>query len=137
MAYVAPRTWTTGELVTAALMNQDVRDNMVAVKAQVDTIYTATFSNPARAFNAEYQNLSGKIRIVIITSGHVGGNNESYSFNAENASPATVTQGLPDHQGAATMNQVSTFIVPDNWYYNTVAGAPVVTLVEWIEFDLF
>lgn len=28
MAYQTPRTWTTSELVTAAMMNQDVRDNI-------------------------------------------------------------------------------------------------------------
>lgn len=28
MAWTAPRTWTTGELVTAALMNTHVRDNL-------------------------------------------------------------------------------------------------------------
>lgn len=28
MAYQTPRTWTAGETVTAALMNQDVRDNV-------------------------------------------------------------------------------------------------------------
>lgn len=27
MAWVAPRTWVVGELVTAAMMNQDIRDN--------------------------------------------------------------------------------------------------------------
>jgi hypothetical protein len=28
MAYATPRTWTTGELATAAMLNQDVRDNV-------------------------------------------------------------------------------------------------------------
>jgi len=28
MAYSTPRTWTTGELATAAMLNQDVRDNV-------------------------------------------------------------------------------------------------------------
>lgn len=29
MAWSSPRTWTTGEIVTAAMMNSDVRDNML------------------------------------------------------------------------------------------------------------
>lgn len=29
MAWTAPRTWTTGELVTAAIMNTHVRDNLL------------------------------------------------------------------------------------------------------------
>lgn len=28
MAWTDPRTWTTGEIVTAAMMNNDIRDNM-------------------------------------------------------------------------------------------------------------
>ena len=31
MAWTAPRTWVTGELVTAALMNTHVRDNLLAL----------------------------------------------------------------------------------------------------------
>lgn len=31
MAWTAPRTWTDGELVTAAIMNPHVRDNLLAV----------------------------------------------------------------------------------------------------------
>lgn len=30
MAYSSPRTWVSGELVTAALLNQEVRDNLLA-----------------------------------------------------------------------------------------------------------
>lgn len=34
MAWTAPRTWVTGETVTAAMMNTDVRDNMLIVGAR-------------------------------------------------------------------------------------------------------
>ena len=33
MAWTSPRTWTTAEIVTAAMMNSDVRDNMNATMA--------------------------------------------------------------------------------------------------------
>lgn len=36
MAYVAPSSTTTGDLITAAIWNQDVVDNVIAVKALVD-----------------------------------------------------------------------------------------------------
>ena len=36
MAYVAPITWTTGQIVTAAEMNQDVRDNVAEVYGRVN-----------------------------------------------------------------------------------------------------
>ena len=37
MAYVTPITWTTGQTVTAAEMNQDVRDNVSEVYSRVNT----------------------------------------------------------------------------------------------------
>lgn len=36
MAWSAPRTWTTGETVTAAIMNAHVRDNLTYLKTQQD-----------------------------------------------------------------------------------------------------
>lgn len=36
MAYVAPSTRSTGDLITAAIWNQDVKDNVIAVKAIAD-----------------------------------------------------------------------------------------------------
>lgn len=37
MAWTAPRTWTTGEIVTAAQMNEQVRDNELYIKGIIDT----------------------------------------------------------------------------------------------------
>lgn len=48
MAYTTPRTWTTGQTVTAAEMNQDVRDNVAEVYSRVNTknmIITAVFED--------------------------------------------------------------------------------------------
>lgn len=36
MAWTAPRDWTTGELVTASIMNTHVRDNLVDLRTDVD-----------------------------------------------------------------------------------------------------
>jgi hypothetical protein len=36
MAWTAPRTWTSGELVSAAQMNEQVRDNLTVLKIAVD-----------------------------------------------------------------------------------------------------
>lgn len=54
MAYVTPRTWTTGQTVTAAEMNQDVRDNVAEVYSRVNTknmIITAVFEDELLAAN--------------------------------------------------------------------------------------
>jgi hypothetical protein len=47
MAYATPRTWVAGDVLTAAQMNQDVRDNQLAAHPLgVDawTAYTPTFA---------------------------------------------------------------------------------------------
>ena len=43
MAWVVPRTWTTGELITAAIMNLHVRDNLSYLysTAILETLLTA------------------------------------------------------------------------------------------------
>ncbi len=43
MAWTAPRTWATGEVVTAALMNTHVRDNQLYLKSALDTLEATTF----------------------------------------------------------------------------------------------
>ena len=42
MAWTAPRTWVTGEIVTAALMNTHLRDNMLDIDSRLnaDTVVT-------------------------------------------------------------------------------------------------
>lgn len=57
MAWTAPRTWVAGELVTASLMNQFVRDNQLALvggqsqitsQAQGDVLYASSSTQLAR-----------------------------------------------------------------------------------------
>lgn len=36
MAWTTPRTWTAGEVVTASMMNEQIRDNMTYLKNHVD-----------------------------------------------------------------------------------------------------
>mgnify|MGYP001592239233 CR=1 FL=1 len=37
MAWTAPRTWVTSELVTAAIMNTHIRDNLLALSTHEHT----------------------------------------------------------------------------------------------------
>lgn len=77
MAWTTPRTWVTSEVVTAAMMNAHVRDNMniavnsalgdsivtanqTTISSEVDlTGLTASFTQPA---NAQMIRVSGSIR---------------------------------------------------------------------------
>jgi hypothetical protein len=43
MAWTTPRTWNVSELVTAALMNTHVRDNLNYLKEQIDTNLANSF----------------------------------------------------------------------------------------------
>ena len=50
MAWTAPRTWTTGELVTAALLNAHVRDNLLETyPAKVTTAGDIAYATAANA----------------------------------------------------------------------------------------
>ncbi len=41
MAWTAPRTWVTGETVTAALMNTHIKDNLLAIGEHVKVVKSA------------------------------------------------------------------------------------------------
>lgn len=45
MAWTSPRTWTTGETVTAAMMNEQVRDNSAYLKGDLDAKFPVTPAN--------------------------------------------------------------------------------------------
>jgi hypothetical protein len=47
MAWTAPRTWVSGELVTAALMNSAVRDNMSILKTAINNSGELEFTDAA------------------------------------------------------------------------------------------
>ena len=50
MAWTAPRTWVTGETVTAALMNAQIKDNfLVSGPAQVTTVGDIVYATGANA----------------------------------------------------------------------------------------
>ena len=136
MAYVAPRTWTTGELVTAAMMNQDVRDNITYLKTQTDLLYTVTHAEPVRAINVIYQN-STKIRIVTVNLGFATAAARSANFQiGAGTPPATQVYIITNAAAQPTFNMAATAVVPANWYYRVLTtNAP--TLVDWHEWDLF
>ena len=46
MAYTDPRTWVTGELVTASLMNVQIRDNLDAVIEGTTGAYVNAVTGP-------------------------------------------------------------------------------------------
>lgn len=64
MARTTPRTWVTGETVTAALLNTHVRDNMNVALSQFDALRGAAAykSNPT-VFNTDAQEFDERDRL--------------------------------------------------------------------------
>lgn len=69
MAWTTPRTWVTGELVTAALLNTHLRDNLAAITESDSTEwidYVPTYTNltsTTPTIVARYQIISGIVTV--------------------------------------------------------------------------
>lgn len=49
--WTAPRSWTTGEIVTASVMNEHVRDNFEFLKQEADTPFNHSISSASSGFS--------------------------------------------------------------------------------------
>lgn len=112
MAWSAPRTWSAGELVTAAYMNQDVRDNENALRsggialssqAASDIIYASSSTQFARLA------VSGTTGKVLTTAG--GGFSWGGDVNMEDSLISRPT--LKDYAEAAYTLTSATSITID------------------------
>lgn len=63
MPWTAPRTWTTGELVTAALLNEQLRDNLLALTPPAAGTYTGDGTTNRTI------TLAATPKLVIVTGG--------------------------------------------------------------------
>jgi hypothetical protein len=54
MSWTTPRTWTTNELVTAALMNTHIKDNSDYLKARMPITHTANASSATTTASESY-----------------------------------------------------------------------------------
>lgn len=75
-AWTSPRTWVTNELVTAALMNTHVRDNLLAIlpSGTASTTYTPTWAGGSPSIGngtltARYQQMGKRIDLQIQLTG--------------------------------------------------------------------
>jgi len=70
MAWTSPKTWSSGELITAAMLNTYVRDNQTALKAPPTDTYEvnegADYTEASTSFNAID---STNLRLTIATTG--------------------------------------------------------------------
>lgn len=136
MAWSTPRTWTTGELVTAAMLNQEIRDNSNALNDKLDDV---SASEPSRALDTVYPNDSGKVRVVTVQI--LFQMYERCEILCDASTPPTTLickAGIRLENGLSAGNVYIpvTFIVPPSYYYKVATAYGTPTLEDWHEWDL-
>ncbi len=129
MAWTAPTTRSTGTLITAAIWNTDLTDNLAYLKSAVDTntsgistlntdldaVTQSADVSGSRAHNTVYQNTSAKIIIAIQQFGYVSAAGSINVF-CGSANPP-LTQVAQIGLTSTSTGNAATFVIPNNYYY--------------------
>lgn len=67
--WTAPRTWATNDLITAALLNQHLRDNLEALKTPPTAHYEMNEAADITLSSTTWADVSTKFNLTITTSG--------------------------------------------------------------------
>ncbi len=68
--WTSPKTWATGELVTAALLNTHLRDNLEFLKAPPTTVYVLNESSDYTTTSTSFVNVDNtKLALALTTNG--------------------------------------------------------------------
>jgi len=141
MAWTAPTTRSTGDLITASIWNTDLKDNLDYLKTEADKLndVTQTDQTGSRAVDGTiYQNTGGKVRLVTVTLETVALADEYYAkAYCENATPPTiiVAKVTGETYDASDGFGCMTFIVPPSSYYKVTETGDGV-LEAWLEWDI-
>jgi len=151
MAWTTPKTWTVGEIVTKAMLDEQIKANEDYLKAETDKLDDITVAEPTRAIDGTVYQNSTKIRFVSIT---ILSNIPINSTNAnafieilsDVSTPPTTVRGDLGFASVTTPATVTeqayftiSFMVLPNHYYkvtSTTSGSATVGKVEWHEWDL-
>jgi hypothetical protein len=70
MAYVAPSTRSTGNLVTATIWNQDVVANVIALKSPPEDSYTLNEASDYTTTSTSFVDIdSTNLKLIVVTTG--------------------------------------------------------------------
>lgn len=69
MAWTAPRTWSTGELVTATIMNTHIRDNLDALKDPPTNLYNVDEASNYSTTSTSFADVDSTDLALAITTG--------------------------------------------------------------------
>jgi hypothetical protein len=72
MAWVTPRTWTVGQLVSAAELNEQLRDNLNHLKVAVDANGKITALSSTYLADLSGANLTGLVKLAAANDFTVG-----------------------------------------------------------------
>ena len=135
MAFTAGVKKTVGDLLTAAQWNNyyGASSSVDFLKTEADKIDDVSQAQPARSVGTNYQNNSGKIRLVTIVM-NVGAG-ELCNFRIGSSSPPGTYVVLMENASASAMVFSGSFLVPLSWYYKVVVGDGPPTLRKWTEWD--
>lgn len=149
MAWTAPTTRSTGDLITASIWNTDLTDNLSYLKTQTDLIdncsYTIYSAGGARAIDGtDYQNSStSQIMVVVVSAANsLAGDGKYIRLQAcvkSSSPPNTSVAYSGEIAGIAgvTPNTEVTFLVPPLYYYDcTGTATDTPTLNHWVEYLL-
>lgn len=122
MAYTTPRTWTTGETVTAAMMNTHVRDNIAYLKDEYDAIIkTPIFYIKAIAEDVDLETGDGLIYITIPPA--FNGKNLSVPHAAVYAASSSGAVSIQIHNVTDGVDMLSTLLTIDVSEYSSYTAA--------------
>jgi hypothetical protein len=133
--YTLPRTWATGEIVTAAQLNEQLRDNMdyAFSRPLLDVSdLDGTVSNTSSTSFADITGASGNITsstgrifcIATLTVSGNGANNSVYTFSVGGSDVGNATYGL----GYLTMTTTANMITIVHFASVTAAAVTAIKL---------
>lgn len=101
--WTTPRTWAVGELVTAAMMNQHVRDNLDWLKTPISAL--ATWSSNFTTTSASYVDITSATVTLTLNGGGV-----DVFFLADAGSSAAATSTIQVVVNGAVYQRVITMV---------------------------
>lgn len=149
MAWTTPKTWGTGDLVTAADLNTHLRDNLSYLKTAItfDSV-TADNNYTSSAHTAFVDVDSGALSLTVTTRGKlalVGFETAAHQSSAAQAMSFDITvdggrvgtsgRGLVYHHVSSSVNYATpTPVRGQHWLTNLAAGVHTLRLV-WRQID--
>lgn len=136
MAYTTPATWSTGQVVTASQLNEQIRDNigfLYGALSYSSTInYVQSFTGTTRLLDTVYQNTTPRLMFCAITvtgSSTNGGITDSW-IGTTNTTDILVDQCYA--QINLDTSYTTRFYIPPSYYYKHDAQINA-HLLAWTE----